>query len=340
MIKDLTFVDQLVEYFSAPLGRRGERVSPARRVLVTGGAGFIGSHLVEALVAQGDQVTVIDNLATGALGNLARVGGAIDFREAHLGQLLRAGDLDVAAYDVLFHLAANPYIPPSVERPAYDYEANLNTTFLLLEALRQARRAPMLVNTSSAAVYGNPATLPIRETDPTVPISPYGVSKLGAERYVAVFSQLYNLRCASLRLFSVYGPRQRKQVVFDLLSRLRADPTTLQVLGDGSQARDFCYVGDVVQAMLLMPTHAPAQGEAYNVAQGQAHTIADLVHALAAVCGLTPTVQWTGSIRPGDAERWEVDISRLAALGYVPQTALPAGLAAIRDWFDRLPVQV
>jgi len=312
-------------------------MSAPRPVLVTGGAGFIGSHLVEALVARGDRVTVIDNLATGARENLAQVAGAFEWRLASLGQMLRAGDLDVAAYDVIFHLAANPYIPPSVEKPAYDYDANLHTTFLLLEALRQAGRRPMLVNTSSAAVYGNPARLPIRETDPTVPISPYGVSKLGAERYVAVFSELYGLRAVSLRLFSVYGPRQRKQVVFDLLTRLRAEPTQLEVLGDGSQARDFCYVGDVVQAMLLMTERAPARGEAYNVAHGQAYTIADLVRTLAQVCGLEPAIRYTGHIRPGDAERWEVDISALAALGYVPHTALPAGLSAIRDWFDALP---
>jgi UDP-glucose 4-epimerase len=312
-------------------------MSHPKRVLVTGGAGFIGSHLVEALVARGDRVTVIDNLATGKRENLAQVAGAITWVEHSVTDLLTAGELDVAAYDIIFHLAANPYIPPSVEKPSFDYALNLHTTFLLLEALRLAPSRPILVNTSSAAVYGNPASLPIRETDPTVPISPYGVSKLAAERYVAVFSALYGLPAVSARLFSVYGPRQRKQVVFDLLTRLRADPAHLEVLGDGSQARDFCYVGDTVQALLLMAENAPRQGEAYNVAQGRTHTIADLVQALVQVCGLQPAIHWTGSIRPGDAERWEVDIARLSTLGYTAQYTLPAGLAAIRDWFDSLP---
>src|SRR5690606_14091871 len=155
----------------------------------------------------------------------------IEWRQADLADLLRDG-LCLHDFDYIFHLAANAYIPPSVEAPAYDFALNLHNTFTLLEALRQAPRRPRLVNVSSAAVYGNPASLPIGEGDPTVPISPYGVSKLAAERYVAVFSQLYGLPASSVRLFSVYGPRQRKQVVYDLLCRLRQNPRCLEVLGD------------------------------------------------------------------------------------------------------------
>ena len=246
------------------------------RALVTGGAGFIGSHVVEHLVADGARVTVVDDLSSGCLDNLGSVMARIDFDDRPLGALLAEPAL-VLDYDVIFHLAANAYIPPSVEDPAFDFGLNLETTFRLLEVLRTAERRPRLVNTSSAAVYGDPQRLPIHESDPTVPISPYGVGKLSAERYVAVYSQLYGIAASSVRLFSVYGPRQRKQVVYDLIDRLARDPSRLDVIGDGTQERDFAYVEDVAAAMVLVSRQAPGAGEVFNVASGSTHSIAQLV---------------------------------------------------------------
>ena len=314
-----------------PIEKVQDLASP---ILVTGGAGFIGSHLVEQLVARGAQVTVVDNLSTGRLENLQAVMPQIEFVPRDLGNLLQTGRLEIDQYACIFHLAANPYIPPSVENPAFDYQANLHTTFLLLETLRHLPHPPRLINISSAAVYGNPASLPIRETDPTVPISPYGVSKLAGERYAAVYSELYSIRATSLRFFSVYGPRQRKQVVYDLLCKLRANPTELHLLGNGSQARDFTYVRDLVQAMLLTAAAAPARGETYNVASGVTYSIADLAQTLCRLRGLAPKIIYSGQVRPGDAARWVVDVTRLKALGYEPQTALEEGLRAIQEWFD------
>jgi UDP-glucose 4-epimerase len=311
-----------------------------KRTLVTGGAGFIGSHLVEHLVALGAQVTVIDKLNTGYRENLQAVEQRINFVHADLGNLLlRAaeddGGMNLADYDYIFHLAANPYIPPSVENPVMDFETNLLNSFLLLESLRGLPAArPRLINVSSAAVYGNPARLPIHESDPTVPISPYGVSKLAAERYVAVYSQLYGLWAVSMRFFSVYGPRQHKQVVFDLFRKLRANPARLEILGDGSQARDFAYVGDVARAMTLAATAAPGQGEVYNVASGMTHTIAELAAACCRACRLEPEMIYSGQTRPGDADKWMVDVSRLQQMGFVPQVSLEAGLAAVQEWYD------
>lgn len=301
-------------------------------VLVTGGAGFIGSHLVECLVASGAPVTVVDNLSTGRLDHLQTVLSGVKLVLGDLGDVLRLKRIDLKDYTFIFHLAANSYIPPSVTNPAFDFHENLYNTFVLLEGLRQIPKAPRLVNVSSAAVYGNPISLPICETDPTVPIAPYGVSKLAAERYVAVYSQLYGIQAVTVRLFSIYGPRQRKQVVYDLFSKLRASPGRLEILGDGSQARDFAYVLDVVQALLLVAAKAPNRGEVYNVASGTTHTIAELVEACCHVCGLNPEIIYTGQIRPGDAERWEVDITRLKELGFKPRANLEESLAAIRDW--------
>jgi UDP-glucose 4-epimerase len=303
-------------------------INSSSSVLVTGGAGFIGSHLVEHLVAAGAPVTVVDNLSTGRLEHLEAGAPNVELIVGDLGDVLRLNRIKLADYAFVFHLAANSYIPPSVVNPAFDFHANLQNTFALLEALRQTPNAPGLVNVSSAAVYGNPVRLPIRETDATIPIAPYGVSKLAGERYVAVYSHLYGIRAVSVRLFSIYGPRQRKQVVYDLFCKLRANPKRLEILGDGSQARDFTYVLDVVQALVLVATVAPNRGEVYNVASGTTHTIAELVEACCRVAGLRPEIVYTGQIRPGDAEKWAVDISLLKQLGFDPRADLEAGLTA------------
>jgi len=315
--------------------RRAERalIDEGRPVLVTGGAGFIGSHLVEHLVTAGATVTVVDNFSTGRPEHLQAVLPKIELVVGDLADILRLNRIRLDEYACVFHLAANSYVPPSVANPAFDFHENLHNTFVLLESLRQTPNAPLLVNVSSGAVYGNPAQLPIRETDPTLPIAPYGVSKLAGERYAAVYSQLYGIRAASVRLFSVYGPRLRKQVVYDLFGKLRGNPQRLEMLGDGSQARDFIGVLDVVQALLLVATKAPNEGEVYNVASGTTHTIAELVAACCHVCRVSPEIVYTGEVRPGDAERWEVDITRLKQLGFEPCTDLGGNLAVIRDWY-------
>jgi len=178
--------------------------------------------------------------------------------------------------------------------------------------------------------------MPIREDDPTVPISPYGVGKLAAERYVAVFSQLYGLRMASLRFFSAYGPRQRKQVIFDLLAKLSRDRNELFIHGDGSQVRDFLYVEDAARSAMLVVERGCLQGEAYNVGAGQEHTIDDLARALCAITGLSPRFVYGGANRPGDPEKLYVDISRLQELGYRSQVGLERGLANTVAWYQQL----
>ena len=308
-------------------------VADGARVLVTGGAGFIGSHLVERLVEGGAAVTVLDHHAAGPPRNLAGVADRLEVVRGDAATVLADPEF-VVRFDVVFHLAANPYIPPSVEDPLFDFERNLMTTLRLLEALRTAPRGPRLVFTSSAAVYGNPRRYPIREDDPTVPISPYGVSKLAAERYAAVYADLYDVPCSSVRLFSVYGPRQRKQVVYDLVDRLRTEPRRLEVHGNGTQERDFVFVADVADAMIAVADRAPARGEAINVASGTSTSIAGLVEALTTQMGLDPEVVWSGSVRPGDAETWVVDTETLRTLGCTPTWSLADGLAATIEWYD------
>jgi len=315
------------------LGDNRRTVAEGARTLVTGGAGFIGSHLVERLVAGGASVTVLDDLKSGPPRNLAAVLDRVEVVRGDVTTTLVDPGF-VAGFDVVFHLAANPYIPPSVDDPLFDFELNLGTTLRLLEALRAAPRGPRLVFTSSAAVYGNPRRLPIREDDPTVPISPYGVSKLAAERYVAVYADLYDLTCSSVRLFSVYGPRQRKQVVYDLLDRLHADPERLEVYGDGTQERDFVFVGDVADAMVAVADRAPGRGEAINVASGTSTSIAALVGELSGAMGVHPELVWSGSVRPGDAQNWSVDTAALNALPFAAAVPLADGLRATLAWYE------
>jgi len=304
-----------------------------KKVLVTGGAGFIGSHLVEQLAAAGATITVVDDLSGGSLANLANVAGKFDFREADIRQIAWEDVLSQGQYVAIFHLAANAYVPPSVERPAWDYSINLEGSFRLLEALRLTKWPGVLIYASSAAVYGNPVHTPIREDDPTVPISPYGVSKLAAERYVAVYSQLFGLRAASLRFLSMYGPRQRKQVVYDLIEKITHNPSELFIHGDGTQIRDFNYVEDTARAAMLVAERGALRGEVYNVASGRDCSIGELANVLCHTLKVQSRFIYSGSVRPGDPEKWSADIGRLTALGYQPQVSLENGLRQTVAWF-------
>jgi len=307
----------------------------AANVLVTGGAGFIGSHLVQALVANRARVTVIDNLSHGSLSNLAGCLRGVEFLEMDVLAPQSQDLLATHRFDVVYHLASNAYVPPSVEDPISDLHVNLLATFQLLETIRQRSPATALVYFSSAAVYGSPERIPVSETAPLAPISPYGVSKLAAERYVAVYSHLYGLKAASLRLFSVYGPRQTKQVVYDLMKKLHHDPRELRMHGDGSQIRDFCYVDDVVDAALLTLARGPLGGEVYNVASGTGCSMRDLAELICEVAGVTPRFVFSGRVREGDAQRWVADLTRLRALGYSPQVSLPEGIARTYVWYNQ-----
>ncbi|WP_084477846.1 NAD-dependent epimerase/dehydratase family protein [Nocardia jejuensis] len=305
-------------------------------VLVTGGAGFIGSHLVEELVRAGARVTVLDDFTSGSRENLAAVADSITLRDTDIRQLDWAGYLTGNPAEVIFHLAANAYVPPSVEAPAFDYELNFATTFRLLEALRVLRWPGRMVFASSAAVYGNSVRIPISETDPTVPISPYGVGKLAAERYLAVFAELYGLNLASVRFFSAFGPRQRKQVVFDLLAKIDRDHRNLFIHGDGTQVRDFLYVGDAARSVMIVADNAPLRGEAYNVGAGREYTIDQLAKSLCEITGTSPAFEYSGTNRPGDPEKLVVDISRLESIGYRPLTDFDRGLANTVAWYASL----
>jgi UDP-glucose 4-epimerase len=304
--------------------------------LVTGGAGFIGSHLCEALVNRGVHVIVVDDLSSGDIGNIERIATQIDLLQFDIRSSAFHRLVRTQQFDVIFHLAGNSYVPPSVKEPERDFSLNLHATFQLLETLRCQAPQTALIVASSAAVYGDPQAIPVFETALTDPVSPYGVSKLAMERYVAVYSRLYGLKAASLRFFSVYGPRQRKQLVYDFFQKLSRNPEELEILGDGTQVRDLVYVTDVTQALLLVHDRGSMCGEVYNVGTGVGQSTREIGEAVVRAAGLTPKVRFTGAIRPGDADKWIAGLGGLTKLGYVPQVMLDEGIQQTWEWYMTL----
>jgi len=300
------------------------------RAVVTGGAGFIGSHLAAALADAGASVRVLDNLRTGASSNILPSKTPVELVRTSL----RPDDLDAAltGAQILFHCAANAYVPPSVDRPQEDFDINVALTLRLLEWFRRNAPETPIILFSSAAVYGNPRRVPVDEDHPLDPISPYGVSKLAAERYGAVYAQLYAMPVCALRCFAVYGPRQRKQVIYDLMLRMQAGRGALRVLGDGTQVRDFCFVEDIARAAIWVAERAPLRGEVFNVGSGRGVTTRDLVGAIGGALGLAPAPTFTGAVRPGDPQAVVADWSRLGRLGWSPRISLHRGLTRTAEW--------
>ncbi len=312
----------------------------AAPVLVTGGCGFIGSHLVEHLIKSGAQVTVLDNLQAGKWSNLLPVKNTdlLHCIEGDVRDAQTVKDLITALKPrYVFHLAANASVPGSVQEPEYDFEANTIGTFRVLNAVRQLEPGICLkaVTVSSGAVYGEPVSFPIGEADLIRPISPYGASKLSSETSARMFHHVYQTPVVIARIFNTYGPRMARFVVLDFLRKLAKDPKRLEVLGTGQQVRDFTYVEDTVQALLLLAVRGE-MGEAYNISSGQSHSVTDLAHRLIAVRGLSDQteISYTGISWVGDAQRWEVSINKLKGLGYESNFSLDKGLARTVDWFD------
>jgi nucleoside-diphosphate-sugar epimerase len=279
--------------------------------LVTGGAGFIGSHLVEELVRHGERVRVVDSLVTGHRENLSSVAGRIEFIE---GDLADAGVAASAAagVDYVLHQAAIPSVPRSVAEPVFCHRANVDATLNLLVAARDAgvRR---LVFAGSSSVYGNIAVLPTREDLPLDPLTPYALQKLMGEQYLKLFTSLYGLETVSTRYFNVFGPRQDPSSpysgVISVFIRALLDGRTPTIYGDGEQTRDFTYVANVVDGV-LKACHAPGiAGQVINVATGGRVSLNALVATLRSLTG-APVVPAYGPARTGDVRHSQADIGR------------------------------
>jgi UDP-glucose 4-epimerase len=299
------------------------------RALAFGGTGFIGRHLVAHLEDQ-----AIQTVAVGREG-LAGAPEAWKVVQADLDRLDIAKLFAEHEPDVVFHLANTSLVPASMTAPFEDLLANAGTTVAVLEALRKMTSPPLLVFVSSAAVYGTAETVPMDEDHPLHPVSPYGVSKLASEQYIRLYSELHGLSAVSARPFSVYGPRQRKLVVYDLLRRLAEGEDPLRVAGSPDLSRDFVWVGDAVKGLLTLAHEAPAEGEAYNLASGVETTLGELVELLIEQVGGVQRAEFSGAVRAGDPWRWVGDPSRAQALGVACDTPLAAGLQLTAEWLLR-----
>ena len=304
-------------------------------ILVTGGAGFIGSHLVRWLVEAGHSVRVLDNLATGHAHNLDPVASAIDIRLADL-QDADAVREALVGVDYVFHLAALISVVQSVEQPLLTHAVNVSATLGLLEAARAAgvRR---VVQVSSAAVYGDPAQVPTPEATPPEPLSPYGLSKHIAEEYGQLYSRLYGLECVALRFFNVYGPRQDPHSPYAAAVPRFVDalasgqqPT---VFGDGLQTRDFTFVEDNVRALWAAASAPGIAGGVFNVGRGQPVSVLELIETLAELLGVEARPHFAPA-RPGEIRHSCAAVDALAQqAGFRAQVGLREGLGkTLESW--------
>jgi nucleoside-diphosphate-sugar epimerase len=302
--------------------------------LVTGGAGFIGSHLAEELVRRGEQVRVVDSLITGKRKNLAHL-PPVEFLHGDLADLGVAREA-AEGMDYVLHQAAIPSVPRSVSDPITSNRANVDATLNVLVAARDAG-VKRVVYAGSSSVYGNTPTLPKHEDMPTVPLSPYALQKLVGEQYMTMFAQLYGLETVTTRYFNVFGPRQDPSSpysgVISLFISALVDGRRPTIYGDGEQTRDFTYVANVVDGV-LRACHAPGiGGTVMNVATGGRISLNRLLAAVGELVG-RPTEAIYEAERPGDVRDSQADVERAQRLtGYVPTVSLEEGLARTLAWY-------
>ncbi|MBV9760699.1 MAG: SDR family oxidoreductase [Acidobacteriaceae bacterium] len=305
------------------------------RYVVTGGAGFIGSALVRALLAQGRRVHVIDNLATGNLDNLEELADRITVHEYDIRNYDRIAPV-IAGAERVFHLAAIPSVPKSIQQPAPSHEANIDGTFNVFRAAAEGRAGRVIYAASSSA-YGDTAVLPKVETMSPRPKSPYAVQKLVGEYYASVFWDCFQLETVSLRFFNVFGPRQDPTSVYSGVLSLfmtclleRRSPT---IFGDGEQSRDFTYVEDVVSLLLKASDAQGVCGKVFNAGNGGRYTLNQTWALLQKIEGVNLPAHY-GPPRPGDVRDSQADTTAaVRELGHQPRFTFEQGLRLTLEWY-------
>ncbi len=307
-------------------------------VLVTGGAGFIGSHIASALASNGARVRIIDDLSTGYSENLDEIDGDLDFIKASVGdeKVVRGALEDV---ELVFHEAAIPSVPRSVEDPRLTHIASVDSTFSLLLNCRD-RKVRRFVYAASSSAYGDQPALPKREDMLPDPLSPYAVAKLVGEYYCQVFTRVYGLETISLRYFNVFGPRQDPSsqysgVISRFISALLSDRRPV-VYGDGEQTRDFTYIDDVVEANLKAAQTVKGIGSTMNIANGRQVSLNELLREVKDLTGRKTVEAEYQPPRAGDVLHSVADISRARdLLGFEPRIGLREGLQLTIDWWKQ-----
>ena len=304
--------------------------------LVTGGAGFIGSHIAAALAAAGARVRVIDDLSTGYRENLEEIKGELDFVQGSLADEVSLGKA-IKDVELVFHEAAIPSVPRSVENPRQTHIASVESTFSLLLAAR-ANKVRRVVYAASSSAYGDQPKLPKVETMLPEPLSPYAVAKLVGEHYCQVFTRVYGLETVSLRYFNVFGPRQDPSSQYSgVVSRFISDLLGGRrpvIYGDGEQSRDFTYIENVVDANLKAAESTKGIGQVINIANGERISLNQLLDELKGLTGKHDVVADYQEPRAGDVKHSLADISRARELlGFEPRMGLRPGLELTIDWW-------
>jgi UDP-glucuronate 4-epimerase len=312
------------------------------RLLVTGAAGFIGSHLIEALLSQGDEVVGVDNFdafypRAMKERNLAEVGRrpGLCFWEHDIVDVPALAER-LTPDTVIVHLAAKAGVRPSLADPVGYARANVTGTAAVLEAARQAG-VSRIVFGSSSSVYGDSTPVPFREDAvAVVPVSPYAATKRAGELLLSSVAPIYGFRAASLRFFTVYGPRQRPDLAIHAFTRKMVEGQTLTLFGDGTQARDYTYCDDIIAGVLAAVRWtgtAPIGVDTFNLGGNQSIATGDMVAQIAAAVGVSPKVEWA-PMQPGDVQRTAADLTKSnAVLGYMPKTPFPEGVRRFVQWY-------
>lgn len=311
-------------------------------VLVTGGAGFIGSNLVDKLVEQGNFVVVIDDLSMGKSENLPATEQVKFIKGSVNDEQLLTEVFETYTFHYVYHLAAVASVADSVERPTETHEINQESTIKLLEKCRlQNGTLKRFIFASSAAVYGDEPTLPKCEYSQIKPLSPYAIDKFSSEQFVLMYSHLYNVKTTAVRFFNVYGPRQNPNspysgiisILTNFFEHKKITPSDAKftIFGDGQQTRDFIYVEDVVNAMLLLSKSKPAIGEVFNVATGKRNSILEMIGLYEKINQISVEIRYEEA-RNGDIKHSYADVSKLASAGFEAEHSLESGLMKYWDF--------
>jgi len=302
-----------------------EHVTPPSRVLITGGAGFIGSHLVDALIGRVERICVYDNLSSGSLENLRRWMADPRF-------LFRPNDLrsvettDMRDCEMVFHLAANPEVRTTLMSPQFHFQQNVEATFALLEAVRRVDSIKTLVFSSSSTVYGDASIVPTPEDySPLEPISIYGASKLACEALITGYAHTYGLGAVIYRLANIVGPRSRHGVTYDFVQKLKKDPRRLEILGDGTQRKSYLHIDDLVESILLSLEKSTRKVEVLNVGSEDQVDVSLIAQIVIEEMGLKGvSLVFTGGVDggrgwKGDVKNMHLDIRKLKSYGWSPK---------------------
>ena len=294
-------------------------------VLVTGGAGFIGSHLVDVLLRLGYKVRVVDNLSSGLVENIKYYfkNPMFEFIKGDLKDMRVCAEA-VKDVKTVFHLAANPEVRVSVTEPKIHFSENVVVTFNLLEACRREGKVEKFIFASSSTVYGDAEVFPTPENHILKPISVYGASKAACESLICSYAYLYGFKAAAIRYANIVGPKLRHGVIYDFLMKLRKNPKKLEVLGDGAQRKSYLHISDAIEATLLITNKLKEKFETYNVGNEDWITVKEIAEIVSSVLGLKPKIVFIGGTPdgrgwPGDVKFMLLSIDKVKKLGWKPK---------------------